>query len=332
MLKLLPTTYFLVPAFAYILLLFGCGAEETVNTPLAENGATDITPAPKSSLYFPITLGSRWTYRNPDGSEWSREVAESEVFDAERYHSFSYEPPIELDSIESAEYLTYFDRLVRRTNLKDIDDAVWETIVESGGGTNNWGLGMSCFQRPGRKPWCVPKKNIFKPGILAYLYCANTSVVWHSKLTLLRYPLFPSQTYSALDLRLAGRTDNCSSYIYDYNTKGTILGRASDNWESVETPAGSFEDSIRIQYEAKLTSFTMVEFQDLFPGDGNPFIDAAREAIESELLNELTDLLPHIMAKLGLQTMWLAPGVGPVKIETPNGIAELIDYDIKTGQ
>ena len=137
MLKLLPTTYFLVPAFAYILLLFGCGAEETVNTPLAENGATDITPAPKSSLYFPITLGSRWTYRNPDGSEWSREVAESEVFDAERYHSFSYEPPIELDSIESAEYLTYFDRLVRRTNLKDIDDAVWETIVESGGGTNN---------------------------------------------------------------------------------------------------------------------------------------------------------------------------------------------------
>ena len=157
-------------------------------------------------------------------------------------------------------------------------------------------------------------------------------MVWHSKLTLLRYPLFPSQTYSALDLRLAGRTDNCSSYIYDYNTKGTILGRASDNWESVETPAGSFEDSIRIQYEAKLTSFTMVEFQDLFPGDGNPFIDAAREAIESELLNELTDLLPHIMAKLGLQTMWLAPGVGPVKIETPDGIAELIEYDIKPAQ
>ena len=35
MLKLLPTTYFLVPAFAYILLLFGCGAEETVNLPSA---------------------------------------------------------------------------------------------------------------------------------------------------------------------------------------------------------------------------------------------------------------------------------------------------------
>ena len=107
MLKLLPTTYFLVPAFAYILLLFGCGADETVNTPLAENGATDITPAPTSSPYFPVTLGNHWTYRNPDGSEWSREVAESQIFDAELYHSYSYEPPIKLDSLGAAEYLAY---------------------------------------------------------------------------------------------------------------------------------------------------------------------------------------------------------------------------------
>jgi hypothetical protein len=36
-----------------------------------------------------------------------------------------------------------------------------------------------------------------------------------------------------------------------------------------------------------------------------------------------------LCTKLGLQTVWLAPGVGPVKIETPHGIAELIDYEIK---
>ena len=33
--------------------------------------------------------------------------------------------------------------------------------------------------------------------------------------------------------------------------------------------------------------------------------------------------------KLELQTVWLAPGVGSVKIETPDGISELIDYAIK---
>ena len=327
MFKSPPKSYFLVPTFTYLLLLFGCGAEETVYTPVGE--ATDITPAPIPPHYFPITLGSRWIYRNPDGSEWSRQVTESEVFDATRYHSFSYEPPIKLDSLDSSEYLTYFDRFVRRTNLKDINDAVWETIVESGGGTDNWGLGMTCDAKPGPKPLCVPTKNIFKPRILAHLNCANTSVIWHSKLTLLRYPLLPRQTYTALDLRLAGRSDNCAPHFYAYKTEGTILGRVSDNWESVETPAGSFEDCIRIQYEAELTSFTMEEFQDLFPGDGNPLIDFEREAMESELLNELTDLLANLIPKLGLHTMWLAPGVGPVKIETPNGIAELIDYDIK---
>ena len=335
MLKLLPTTYFLVPAFAYILLLFGCGAEETVNTPLAENDTTDITLAPTSSPYFPITLGNRWTYRNPDGSEWSREVDASQVFDAEFYHSFSYEPPIELDSIESAEYLTYFDRLIRRTNLKEINDVVWETMVESGGGTTNWGLAMTltCFTELGRKPRCVSEKNKFKPGILAYLFDANTHVVWHSKLTLLQYPLFPSQTYSALDLRLAGRADesSLSHYIYDYKAEGTILGRTSD-WEPVETPVGTFENCLKIQYEAKPTSFTIGDFRPYFPGDGDPYQDAAREAVESEILNELTDLLTYLMPKLGLQTMWLAPGVGPVKIETPDGIAELIDYDIKPAQ
>ena len=30
-----------------------------------------------------------------------------------------------------------------------------------------------------------------------------------------------------------------------------------------------------------------------------------------------------------LGAVWLAPGVGPVKIETLNGIAELIDYEVK---
>ncbi len=53
------------------------------------------------------------------------------------------------------------------------------------------------------------------------------------------------------------------------------------------------------------------------------------ETVESEIREELNDLLMHLMPKLGLQTVWLAPGVGPVKIETPNGIAELIDYEIK---
>ena len=327
MFKFLLNAYFIVAVFACILPLLGCGAEETVNSPI---GTRDITIVPTSSQYFPITFGNRWVYRNPDGSEWSREVAESEVFDAERYHSFSYEPLIELDSIGSAEYLTYVDRFVRRMNLSEINDIVWEVILESSDGPTRWPFGMTCGQAPEQEAVCETDKNLFRPRIMTLLYRAKSKVVWHSKLALFRHPLLPSQTYNALEFRLTGRGE--TSYIYDFKTEGTILGRTGDDWESVETRAGSFEKCLKIQYEAKLKSFTLNEFRDSSPLGDDTFLDAAREVIESELLEELNDLLTYSMPKLGLHTIWLAPGVGPVKIATPNGIAELIDYDIKPAQ
>ena len=225
------------------------------------------------------------------------------------------------------QYLTYSDRLVRRINLKHINDAVWEIIVESGGGTRNWGIGMSCNKKPGREPVCVSRKNIFKPGILAYLFNFNTSVVWHSKLTLLRFPLVPGETYQSLNLRLRGRNEG-PFHIHAYEAEGVILGKISDERELVETSAGAFEDCLKIQYEAKQPSYETDKFSGVRDID-TVFQDAKLKAVESEIREELTDLLTHLMPKLGLRTVWLAPGVGPVKIETPNGIAELIDYDIK---
>ena len=57
--------------------------------------------------------------------------------------------------------------------------------------------------------------------------------------------------------------------------------------------------------------------------------DVYLETVESEIRKELTDLSMHLTSKLELQTVWLAQGVGPVKLETSNGIAELIDYEMK---
>ena len=109
----------------------GCG-EETANKPMVETlGVENRNDAVLiSTIYYPMTVGSRWVYRNPDGSEWSRQVAESEVFDAELYHSFSYNPPIELDLIGPAEYFTYADRLVPPIPIKDLKDVIWKIILE----------------------------------------------------------------------------------------------------------------------------------------------------------------------------------------------------------
>ncbi|MDE0042576.1 MAG: hypothetical protein OXT74_11120, partial [Candidatus Poribacteria bacterium] len=306
----------LISAFTYLVLLFGCGGEETVNRSVGDGDVTDISPTPTSSHYFPMTLGSRWVYRNPDNSEWSREVVESQVFDAVLYHSFSHETQIksnQLDSLRSADYLTYFDRLVRKINLKDINDTVWQIILESGGESQNWVLRMSCRDEPGRNPVCQLYKNIFKPGILSLLFHSNTSVIWHSKLTPFRFPLVPGKTYTAFEIALRGKNEG-KIFFHAYEAEGVIVGKISATRESVKTPTGAFEDCLKIQYEAKQTSFATVEFR----ADGiepAPLPNAERKVVELTIREELTDLLTHLLPKLGLQTMWLAPGVGPVKIE-----------------
>ena len=164
-----------------------------------------------------------------------------------------------------------------------------------------------------------------KAEALVHLFRYNTSVVWHSPLTLLRFPLVPGQTYESFNLRLSGRNES-RIYTYAYEAEGVILGKVGDDRELVETPAGAFEDCLKIQYEARQLTVKTKEFR---TGRAISAPKKFLKIVESDVREELTDLLMYLMPKLGLQTVWLAPGVGVVKIETPNGIAELIDYDIK---
>ena len=318
-------------AFLFVsLLILGCGGEESVHTPIVdsdgdENPTHDVLT---STPYYPTTLGSRWVYRNADGSEWTREVTETKNFGDNLYYYFASNPPIQntqIESLKSPVYVKFHDRLVRRINPNDIDAVVLKIIVDSGGETPSWGLGMSCNNRVVRKGECVSKKDKSTPGIMTYLYRSNTGAVWHSKLTPFPIPLVPGETYEAFNLRLKGRHEG-PFHIHAYDAEGVILGKVSDDSELVEVPAGAFEDCLRIQYEAKLTSYNTVEFKDvtriLMPV-------AYRKTVESDVREELTDLLMHLTSKLELHTVWLAPGVGPVKLETRNGTAELIDYAIK---
>ena len=331
MFKLLPNTYLIVPALVYLLLLFGCGADETVNTPFAENGAPDVAPAPTSSSYYPIALGNRWTYRNPDGSEWSRQVAVSEVFDAERYHSFSYNPPMALDFIGPAEYITYTDRLVRPIKATDYTEAIWQIILDSGSKTPGWNLELHCEHDGWEiiEDTCklVKDLDIFDPpDMLTLLYSVRPHLRWQSELTPLRFPILPNQSYTALELKL--HAESVVFYLWEFYADVIITAVIGNAPELVETSAGTFQDCLKIQYEAGPISINTLEFVDTRP----PLIHDLSEqlkAFELTLHDELTDVLNYLMPKLGLQTMWLAPGVGPVKIETPNGIAELIDYGIK---
>ena len=55
------------------------------------------------------------------------------------------------------------------------------------------------------------------------------------------------------------------------------------------------------------------------------------ELFEAELRKELTTLFRDALPRMQLGTVWLAPDVGPVRIERADGISELISYDVKKG-
>ena len=270
-----------------------------------------------------MTLGSRWVYQNPEGSEWTREIINAKVIGELLYHLSSYNPPdnARLDFLKSPAYAATPHRFVLLVKNNGVRDAVWQTIRQSGGNNQDWNL-KHTFQGG---TWRTQKKN---EKALVYLFHYRTSVVSHHELlTLLRFPLLPGQTYNALNLNLSGNNETASTF-HAFEASGVISGEVGLP-ESVRTPAGTFEDCLKIEYRPDVQLFETTEFRNLLPRTPRKVIESYLSLLESDIQGELTNLMISIMPELGFETVWLAPGVGPVKIDTSNGIAELIDYEIK---
>ena len=333
-----------------ILLISGCGGEEAADrNPLVETvgDATFNTVAP---IYFPMTVGNRWVYRNPDGSEWAREVTRTEEVGSHVFHFFDYDSIIDDDQSDVSEnpmyspspYVKTLDgRLTYDIKLSDLNDAVLQTIALSGRVPPiHWVINLRCHTD--RRPRCRMRKleTIVRNGrelqeinndALMYLYRYEAHAVWSSELTVFRFPLVPYRRWKAIDVRVSGtryippfwdRDGVGDTHSFEANV--TISGSAGQP-ETIVTPAGAFANCLKIQYETTRLSFETTEFNTGWV----VFEQRKLELLEAELRKELTTLFRDGLPRMQLGAVWLAPGVGPVKIETPNGIAELIDYEIK---
>ena len=163
---------------------------------------------------------------------------------------------------------------------------------------------------------------------LTFLNFYKVRGVLHSDSGLLfRLPLAPGQTWEMLNIRLSGSASVPMELQHSFESDVEILGRVVHRY-SVATPAGIFEDCLNIRYEAKPPSVKTIEYanwREVPELQKKKF----RKHMEAEIRKELTTLLTHVMPTLGLESVWLAPGVGPVKIEGAEGRAVLIDYEIK---
>ena len=351
-LSLLVTNYGMqATVIVALLFIFGCG-DETINAPLGGTRETeDLVPVP--SIYYPMTVGNRWGYRNADGSEWWREVTKTEEVGSHLYHFFGYDSLIgdnQSDLSETPMYTptpyvkTLDERLIYKIKLSDVNDAIQQTISQSGRvSPEHWSLGFRCRIEGGAVAECRMRRteSIFRDGqwrieinddALMCLSKYDARVVWNSELTVLRFPLVPYRRWKAIDVRLSGTWYLPPFWDIDgvgdnhsFEANVTISGIAGQP-ESVVTPAGAFEDCLKIQYEMTRLSFETTEFS----AAALIFEQRQLDLFEAELRKELTTLFRDVLPRMQLGAVWLAPDVGPVKIELADGISELISYDVNT--
>ena len=220
-----------------------------------------------ATTYFPGSVGSYWVYVDQDGNEITRESVEDKVVPAQTFHAFSYEPAVE----EWFDYIPHFqpDRF----------------RVDDGGVTlhNSNDIGKFIKARLTKE---IEMLILMDPPEDVELEYEVTSDVSERSLFLplpieLNEEWDTSKILATLELNVndpSDTDDNRMTFDFSVVESGAVV-----NTETVETPAGTFEDCIKIEYRT-----------------------------ETELIVPLAHFKENPPGEM-VTTLWLAPNVGIVK-------------------
>lgn len=249
-----------------LLMILGCGdGDEGITREIVAR------PVEEPPNYYPNTIGSRWVYRSPDGVEWAREVTETAEIGLHLYHVFNYDPPIEDTRFNFLKTPSY--RITRNRVLFFVGDEIDRAYKED----------LTDFLRESYQEFGDIKINV--------------NAVSQEELVFFRIPPARGIQWEVINMKASGNVV--------FRDQGNFILPFEINWansgivtalDSVETPAGTFDDCFKIQYDSRVTAIVNHE--------------------EEELL------------RTEVQNIWLAPEVGVVKIEDEDGTTELIEYTI----
>ena len=199
------------------LLISGCG-DEPVAKPVGESVRNEkpIYHAPMTTPYYPMTLGSRWVYRNPDSSEWSCEVVQSEIILHDSYHSFTYDPPLgdrHSEFIKLPWYVVASDGTLLQTKVIDINDAIWQTVLRSNGDSSDWGFSRKCGGGV-----CTTRKN--QKDALVHLRLYKIKVTKYRDFILLHLPPDYPLRSNVFQMTISGKHQNdLAGYEHHFESK-----------------------------------------------------------------------------------------------------------------
>ena len=220
----------------------------------------------KADVYFPHTLGSYWVYEDQDGNELTRRVIKNKKIDGETYHAFSYEPVLE----NWIDYDYHFhpnlyqidERSVTFLVADDVEKAVKARLTKD----------VEAFGKIHEENFDL----LYDIAVEAQdpFYVLPNSVAFNEKWD-------AGQTKAKVTMRPDPPQDP-EEMILEFTIveTGKVLGT-----ENVETPAGTFEDCLKIEYR------TATEVA-IFPQDEDEEVNPPGESVT---------------------TLWVAPNVGIVK-------------------
>lgn len=254
--------------------------------------------------YFPDGAGSYWTYQDQDGNELTRYAVEPEEVDGETYRAFSYEPTIDnwadfehyvqpYTYRVDDEWITFFAGTEIENAFKAVKTQQMEEIIS---------LSREAIQQEA----AVDGFNIsveidydVKVEPQDYFYLLPIPASLNEEWTALELNVTVSMTTEFKGMpEIPGvptklTVDRYTTLVETGNVTGT---------ETVETPAGTFEDCLVIEYRTDASIMTV------------PPQIAGIEADTEPVHQEEKDV--------SLTTLWLAPHVGIVKFVHNHQLSE----------
>ena len=237
-----------------------------------------------ANYYFPDAVGSYWTYEDQDGNELTRYAIEPEDIDGETYRAFSYDPALE--------NWADFEHYIRPYFYQVGDDWVAYFV---GTEIENGLKAHTAQEMEAVLPMMRQQMLADAPGGAALDLSYDIEVESADYFYLLPTPVTYNEEWTALELNVA------LTLTMDFQmeipggpptikTHGTIVETGIvTGTETVETPAGTFEDCLIIEYQTDETTQVTISM----PG-------APQQDPEEREATTVT-------------TIWLAPNVGIVK-------------------
>ena len=248
----------------------------------------------KADTYFPHAIGSYWVYEDPDGNELTRRVIKNKEIDGETYRAFSYEPVLE-------NWIDYDYRF--HPNLYQIDE---ERVTFLAGDDVEKAV-KARLTKDVETFGKIHEENFdllydIEVETQAPFYALPNSVTVNEKWDAAKIkakitmrpdpPQDPEETI-------------CEFTIVE---TGKVLGT-----ENVETPVGTFEDCLKIEYR---TATEVAIFAHDASGESHPPDEGESHRPNSNPPGE------------SVTTLWVAPNVGIVKFhqEAEDILLTIIDH------